>query len=143
MANQVIPVIVQRFQAQIAVQGLVEPQRTGVGINGICGGSALSELFFKILRRCSASSFRSQYSMYSPLPIYNLIDNPGLLRAAAPQINPSGLQALMSQKIRQQRDIPGIFDKIFGKAVAEGMGVHNLGSRQYRTAKSFSRERTR
>lgn len=50
MANQVIPVIVQRFQAQIAVQGLVEPQRTGVGINGICGGSALSELFFKILQ---------------------------------------------------------------------------------------------
>ena len=33
----------------------------------------------------------------------------------------------MSQKIRQQRDIPGIFDKIFGKAVAEGMGIDGAG----------------
>ena len=59
------------------------------------------------------------------LPVHNLVNDLFLLTAAPMQIDSGGLNAFMSQNIGQQRDIPSHLDKLFGKQVAEGMGVDN------------------
>ncbi len=61
----------------------------------------------------------------SLLPVHDLIDDDLLFGAAAVQIDAGGFNTLMAQKIREKRDIAACLNKIFGKPMAEGVGVED------------------
>ena len=53
------------------------------------------------------------------LPVYDLIDHFPLLMAAPPQVDPRGLDILMSKEIGEEREIIEAVQKAFREAVAE------------------------
>lgn len=59
------------------------------------------------------------------LPVYNLIDQNLLFGPTSVQVDPGGLDALMTQEIGEKGDVPAGLDKIFRKPVAEGVGVED------------------
>ena len=60
------------------------------------------------------------------LPVHNLVDDPVLFTAAAPEIDPGGLNALVAQKIGEQGNVPAFLYEIFCKPVPEAVGIHDL-----------------
>ena len=58
------------------------------------------------------------------LPDYNPVNEFPLLRRGTGEIDPSGFNAVMSHKIGQQGNIIAFGKKIFGKPVAEAVGIH-------------------
>lgn len=60
-------------------------------------------------------------------PVYDLIDHFPLFPAAPPQIDPCGLDILMSKEIGEESEIVKAFQKAFREAVAEGVGIDNVG----------------
>lgn len=75
---------------------------------------------------------------YQASPVHHTVHDGLLLGAGPPQIDPGGLNALMSHKVRQQGQVIEPFQKAFGKPVAEGMGIGTAGSMPYRRAMTFS-----
>ena len=61
------------------------------------------------------------------LPGYHLIQQEFLLPAGTCEVDAGRFDALMSEKICQQRDIAASGQEIFCEAVAEGLGVHGIG----------------
>ena len=60
-------------------------------------------------------------------PVYDLIDHFPLFPAASPQIDPRGLNILMSKEIGEESEIVKAFQKAFREAVAEGVGIDDIG----------------
>lgn len=61
------------------------------------------------------------------LPVYDLIDHFPLFSAASSQIDPRGLDILMSKEIGEESEIVKAFQKAFREAVAEGVGIDDIG----------------
>ena len=61
------------------------------------------------------------------LPVYDLIDHFPLFSTASPQIDPCGLDILMSKEIGEESEIVKAFQKAFREAVAEGVGIDDVG----------------
>ena len=57
------------------------------------------------------------------LPVHHPVHNGLLLGAGPSQIDPGGLNALMSHEILQKSQIIEPLQKAFGKPVAEGVGI--------------------
>lgn len=66
---------------------------------------------------------RVENTPYQASPVHHTVHDGLLLGAGPPQIDPGGLNALMSHKVRQQGQVIEPFQKAFGKPVAEGMGI--------------------
>lgn len=60
-------------------------------------------------------------------PVYNLIDHFTLFPAASPEIDPRGLDILMPKEIGEESNIVKAFQKAFREAVAEGVGIDDVG----------------
>ena len=60
-------------------------------------------------------------------PVYDLIDHFPLFPAASPQIDPRGLDILMPKEIGEESEIVKAFQKAFCEAVAEGVGIDDVG----------------
>ena len=60
-------------------------------------------------------------------PVYYLIDYFPLFPAASPQIDPRGLDILMPKEISEESEIVEAFQKAFREAVAEGVGIDDVG----------------
>ena len=60
-------------------------------------------------------------------PVYDLIDHFPLFPAASPQIDPRGLDILMSKEIGEESEIVKTFQNAFCEAVAEGVGIDDVG----------------
>lgn len=60
-------------------------------------------------------------------PVYDLIDHFPLFPAASSQIDPRGLDILMSKEIGEESEIVKAFQKAFREAVAEGVGIDDVG----------------
>ena len=61
------------------------------------------------------------------LPVDNAVDQSLLFRGGAVQVDAGSLNALVPQQVGQKGKIAAGVDKIFGKPVAEGVGVHDSG----------------
>ena len=60
-------------------------------------------------------------------PVYDLINHFPLFPAASPQIDPRGLDSLMSKEISEESEIVKAFQKAFCEAVAKGVGIDDVG----------------
>ena len=61
---------------------------------------------------------RVENTPYQASPVHHTVHDGLLLGAGPPQIDPGGLNALMSHKVRQQGQVIEPFQKAFGKPVA-------------------------
>ena len=61
------------------------------------------------------------------LPVYYLIKNLCLFGTGSPQVDSGGFNAVMTKQIGEKSDIPSVFNEIFRKTVAEGVGVYRPG----------------